>query len=565
MLNDVGRRPRRWARGAAGALVGVAMLIGLASASTAGATVDPCITADNSTPVDECLIEVTVNKHVVGLAEGDAPQFPFTVTGADEPSFNLGHMGRKTVMVDLATLGSPVITVSETLPAGYEALSSYCRPAFDINPVQEVVNGTGGSATTAEIGYPEPGSRWECYFTNARSPELIVDKVVTGGTGDPTPFSFSLTGAYTLPEMNGAEVTEPPVIDPVAFELADGESRSLPLKGAACPLIGRVDNVSLQSKDFHCLPADYVLTESLPVPEGYEFVDVTCTRTDPVMEMPKAPAASLTPIPGEGTEPTVDGSAVSFGNLYYGTVIRCTYTNLKLPKLTVTKVLTNGRDAGLTTPFPFSLTGQDNFTLTAAQSNGPRILPVGQHTVTENTVPAGFTFTSAVCSKPGTVSGQAFTLDLAAGDDVTCTFTNDQTAPPPAVIAQVLNPRLAIAKTGPRRARGLQRLTYSIRVRNPGKAVARNVVVTDRLPSGLVYVKASRRATVRGRTITIPMGNLQPGRFRTVKVTVRAAANVRGRKVNVAVARATDVRPVRDTAATVFRPLVRRVIPAVTG
>jgi hypothetical protein len=50
-----------------------------------------------------------------------------------------------------------------------------------------------------------------------------------------------------------------------------------------------------------------------------------------------------------------------------------------------------------------------------------------------------------------------------------------------------------------------------------------------------------------------------------VRLTVRAAANVRGRKVNLAVARATNVRPVRDTAPTVFRPIVRRVVPAVTG
>jgi hypothetical protein len=89
--------------------------------------------------------------------------------------------------------------------------------------------------------------------------------------------------------------------------------------------------------------------------------------------------------------------------------------------------------------------------------------------------------------------------------------------------------------------------------------------LADRLPSGMVYLRASRRATVTGRTVRVPMGNLRPGQARTVRVSVRAAANVRGPKVNLAVARADNARPVRDTARTVFRPTVRRIIPAVVG
>jgi uncharacterized repeat protein (TIGR01451 family) len=395
-----------------------------------------------------------------------------------------------------------------------------------------VAFGISGSATATESEQVCAAS--ECMDKSAT---LIVDKVVTGAPADdPTRFNFTLARELEKTPDPKAEVSGPPM----EFNLANGESKTITMKDFA---------------------GKYRLTETQPVAEGYQFVGVRCKQEDSKKN---------------GADPVTfvyDGASVSFGDVNYGTVIRCTYTNLKLPKLTVTKALTNSSGAGLATAFPFSISGQADFSLAGGQSTGPRILPVGSYTITEGAVPAGFTFTSANCTKPGTVNGQAVTVDLAAGDDVTCTFTNNQTPPPPpvtpepppAVVTKVLSPRLTIVKTGPLRARPLQRFNYTIRVRNPGRAVARNVVVTDRLPSGLVYLRTSRRATVKGRVVTVRMGNLRPGQVRTVRITVRAAANVRGRKVNVAVARANNVRPVRDTAPTVFRPLVRRTIPAVTG
>lgn len=124
---------------------------------------------------------------------------------------------------------------------------------------------------------------------------------------------------------------------------------------------------------------------------------------------------------------------------------------------------------------------------------------------------------------------------------------------------------LRISKTGPKRARGLQRVTYRIVVRNSGKAVARNVVLRDRLPKGLAYVRTSTTASFRKGLVTVRLGNLRPGARKIVRVIVKAPSNARGRKTNVASVRATGVRPVRDTARTVFRPLMIRVSPAVTG
>jgi len=123
---------------------------------------------------------------------------------------------------------------------------------------------------------------------------------------------------------------------------------------------------------------------------------------------------------------------------------------------------------------------------------------------------------------------------------------------------------LRITKTGPARARGLQTVTYRIVVRNTGNAVARNVVVRDVLPKGLAHVR-STKGTFRNGVVTFRLGTLRPGASKVVRVVVKAPSNARGRKLNVATVSATGLRPVRDTAPTVFRPLVVRVSPAVTG
>jgi len=533
--------------------------------------------------------EVKISKWVKGLGPDEEtwPSFEFTFApiegegpaGESVASLTVKAGQKESIFLDP---GDYLVTENGVGPeSDYELLWSGCRDYRETSDASLTENDSP-PVNPQRITVDEYGLV-KCKFVNGKTPKLIVDKVVTGGEGDITKFDFTLTGEFPMPVLAEPAASEMPVlptIDPVNFQLANGESTSLPLRAPECvPYLNGIEDVQAQGGYYDCFPAEYTLSE-LPVPEGYEFVSLVCERDDPWMEeVVRDVDTNLVALPNGDIEPVIDGPVATFGHIGYGTVVRCTYTNLKLPKLTVNKVLTNGSGDGLTTPFPFMITNQPEFTLTSGQSNGPRILPVGPYTVTEGTVPAGFTFTSASCTNTGNVptgtpdgATRSVALNLAAGDDVTCTFINNQTPPPPpvtppppAVITQVLNPRLAINKVGPKRARPLQRFTYTIRVRNPGKAVARNVVIIDRLPSGLIYVKASRKATVRGRTITIRMGNLQPGRFRTVKVTVRAAASVRGRKVNLAVARATNVRPVRDTAATVFRPLVRRVIPAVTG
>lgn len=99
-------------------------------------------------------------------------------------------------------------------------------------------------------------------------------------------------------------------------------------------------------------------------------------------------------------------------------------------------------------------------------------------------------------------------------------------------------PQLAIEKSGPEVAQLGSDVNYNIVVKNTGTAVARNVVVTDKVPAGLGGV----------REVPFTVGDLAPGASRTIPVTLKAAE--RGRHCNVAVATASNTPSVQDDACT---------------
>jgi uncharacterized repeat protein (TIGR01451 family) len=94
----------------------------------------------------------------------------------------------------------------------------------------------------------------------------------------------------------------------------------------------------------------------------------------------------------------------------------------------------------------------------------------------------------------------------------------------------VVQPALALTKTATETARlGCDPIQYVFEVRNTGTGIARNVVLTDNLPNGVV--------TTDGQTnLNIPLGDLGPGEGK--KITVNAKANSTGRFDNNASAAA---------------------------
>ena len=107
-------------------------------------------------------------------------------------------------------------------------------------------------------------------------------------------------------------------------------------------------------------------------------------------------------------------------NLTGGETVTCTFTNTKRGSLTIVKNAVGGNDT-----FNFTgTTGVTTLTTVAGTANQvvSNILP-GTYNIAE-TAKSGWTQTSATCSDGSPVSA----IDVAAGENVTCTFTNSKNA-----------------------------------------------------------------------------------------------------------------------------------------
>jgi uncharacterized repeat protein (TIGR01451 family) len=92
-----------------------------------------------------------------------------------------------------------------------------------------------------------------------------------------------------------------------------------------------------------------------------------------------------------------------------------------------------------------------------------------------------------------------------------------------------------------------KRITFRLRVRNAGEALAVNVRVCDRLPRGLALVRARGFRRSGGR-LCRSLGSLGIGRARVLRITTRATRSAPLSVTNVAAASASNARRVRARA-----------------
>lgn len=106
------------------------------------------------------------------------------------------------------------------------------------------------------------------------------------------------------------------------------------------------------------------------------------------------------------------------------------------------------------------------------------------------------------------------------------------------VSVNILEPALALHKSGPMRRYLNRDAEFDLEASNPGTAAAHHVCVMDVLPPGLEYVSASDNGTydAPSRVVSWTLDELNPGEHRHLKV--RAAARGVGDLVNRAVASA---------------------------
>jgi hypothetical protein len=163
----------------------------------------------------------------------------------------------------------------------------------------------------------------------------------------------------------------------------------------------------------------YTVDENI-IPAGWDLVNIDCNVAG-------HPSVGVTP-----TISVADGT-VTFDINANSDVLDCTYTNRARGKIIVEKVTSDGFGAfGFTSdtlggpPFPFTFT----LTTTAAGQAGKDArtfddLPPGTYDV-EEVVPAGWNLDSATCVDEVGPNSAPGSIDLAAGETVTCTFVDSR-------------------------------------------------------------------------------------------------------------------------------------------
>jgi len=103
-------------------------------------------------------------------------------------------------------------------------------------------------------------------------------------------------------------------------------------------------------------------------------------------------------------------------------------------------------------------------------------------------------------------------------------------------------PVITIDKSGPETAVLGSDVTYNIVVKNTGSSIAKSVVVTDPVPSGMSHSTGKSE-------LSFEVGDLAPGQSKPLAVTFKA--NQRGKVCNTATATSSNAGKVSDDACTV--------------
>lgn len=246
-------------------------------------------------------------------------------------------------------------SVEELATAGWDLSDLSCKDP------------SGGTTTDGAVASIDlaAGETVSCTYANTERAEVTIAKTTDPSTATDR---FSFTG---------------PGDPPVAFDLANGESKSL------------TDLAPGKSQSF-----------SESVPSGWDLKSIECIGTDKENVTVDVASGAVTVTPQAGEDVT------------------CTYANTQRGSITVRK---KTDPAGSEQEFAFS--GDPvggSFDLADGGSKSFDSLTAGSYSFSE-TVPAGWDLTEIACTGTATkpvVDGAKVTISLAAGENADCTYTN---------------------------------------------------------------------------------------------------------------------------------------------
>jgi len=330
------------------------------------------------------------------------------------------------------------IVVDDLVPGNYSSVES-ALTGWNLTGIAcDDANSSGDVASATANFVLDAGETVTCVFTNTQGGSITVEKQ-TDPDGSAQTFDFSGDVAGTI--SDDGTITVP--VEPGTWTSTETVIAGWDLTAIVCDDDDSAGDIASATATFEvaageavrCVFTNTQRSTIVVVKEtigGEDTFDFTSTTLDPA-------SFSLTTVAGSAstsfgdlqpgaydvaetvpagwtlTSQTCDnGDAPASINLAAGETVTCTFVNTIDGSITIIKQALPD-DTG--TEFPF--TGDlGNFSLSSGEFNTV-ILPPGVYSVGEQ-LPLGWSLESASCDDGSPVDA----IDLTAGEDITCTFTN---------------------------------------------------------------------------------------------------------------------------------------------
>ncbi len=280
-----------------------------------------------------------------------------------------------------------------------------------------------------------------CVFTNEKDAKIIVRKE-TDPDGHAQVFSFSASYDANGFSLSDGQQNDSGDLDPGTYSVSENVPAGWSLTSAVCSDQSPASAIVLAAGETvtcvftNTLKRGAIIVEKQTLPDGDPQVFAFSASydgdgfslsdgqtNDSGALLPGTYSVSETVPAGWDLKSAVcsDGSPVNAIVVGPDETVRCVFTNEKDANIVVQKQTQPGRrHAAL--PVQRELR-RDGFSLADGQSNDSGDLDPGTYSVSE-TVPQGWDLASAVCDDQSSPSS----ISLAAGETVTCVFTNEKDA-----------------------------------------------------------------------------------------------------------------------------------------
>ncbi|MCB9110715.1 MAG: sortase [Anaerolineales bacterium] len=392
---------------------------------------------------------LTLQKTVVNDNGGTALDTAWTLNAAG-PTPISGVEGNAAVTNAVVTPGTYTLTESGG-PSGYTQTGLSCSGAADANPADGLTIALGETVT--------------CTFTNNDvAPTLTLAKTVVndnGGSAVDTAWTLNANGPTSISGVEGAGAVTNATVNAGSYTLTEtGGPSDYSQTGIACTgsdANGADGLTLLPGENVTCtftnddIGATLTLQKTVTNNNGGTAADTAWTLNangpTPISGVEGAGAVtSATVTPGtytltESGGPSgytqtglscvgaADANPADGLTLVAGETVTCTFTNDDIaPTLTLAKtVINDSGGSAVDTAWTLNATGPS--TISGTEGAGTvtnATVNAGSYTLTETGGPSGYSQTGIACT--GSDANGADGLTLLPGENVTCTFTNDDTA-----------------------------------------------------------------------------------------------------------------------------------------